>query len=164
MSIAQVDHYYLKALSNYPYDIETVSESLEYALSCEEFHAGTHCLLGRLNMEFLKDNVAAKHHFEMALVSDPNFTDTYTFYSYFLIVQEDLKRAQTVIQKGMQVEGIDKALLIQRQAMIFEKKGKFELAKKQMEVAYQFSFNDTYVSYFDREIKRIKDKIKKKKR
>ena len=164
MNITQADHYYLKALNNYPYEINEVSEALAYALSCEEFHAGAHCLMGRLNMEFLKDFEAARHHFEMALVSDAKFTDTYTFYSYFLIKQDDLQKAQLIIQKGMAIDGIDKALLIQRQAMIFEKKGNYLLAKKQMEVAYQFSFNDAYVYYFDREIKRIKDKIKQVKR
>ncbi|NRA11714.1 MAG: hypothetical protein HRT57_07155 [Crocinitomicaceae bacterium] len=38
--------YYLKAKDNYPYDLPEAMESLEYAMSYNNEHAETHCLMG----------------------------------------------------------------------------------------------------------------------
>jgi hypothetical protein len=51
MNITQADKYFLKAFDAFDYDMEELVESLDYALSHDEEHAPTLCLLGRTHGE-----------------------------------------------------------------------------------------------------------------
>lgn len=57
------NRYVLKALDAYPYNLEEVSESLEYALSYDSEDTTALCLMGRMHGEILKDFEAAKNYF-----------------------------------------------------------------------------------------------------
>ena len=65
-----VDKYLFQALDNYPYNLEDVVESLDYALSYNNKNTMALCLYGRVYAEQLSDYEQAKLYFQEALISN----------------------------------------------------------------------------------------------
>ncbi len=85
MSLTLADQYYIKAIDNYPYNLEESVENLNYALSYAKDHAGVNCLMGRFYFEQLKDLETAEYYFQNALASDLNHLETFVWYAMLLI-------------------------------------------------------------------------------
>jgi hypothetical protein len=89
MAITIADTYFLKAQDNYPWELEEMIESLNYALSYDEDHAEANCLIARFQAEQLKNYKAVEYYFESALASDPLSLNTCKFYCDLLIELRD---------------------------------------------------------------------------
>ena len=161
MSITLADQYFLKALDNYEYDIELSVESLNYALSYNESHAAANCLLARILMEKLKDFPCAMHCFEMALLEDPDYVETYKYYSMLLIWMGDFKKAERIIETGMGKTGMPKLIMMQRKATLLETQGKINLAILELKRGRLLSTSTFDFEYFDNELKRLKKKCRR---
>ena len=131
MSLTLADQYFLKASDHYAYDMEQTVESLNYALSYDEMHPAANCLMGRLLMEKLKRFSEAIHCFERAMVEDPNYVDTYKFYSLLLIWMGKLDKANRIIEIGFTKTGMPKLVMIKRKATVLEAQGKIKEAIKE---------------------------------
>jgi Flp pilus assembly protein TadD len=158
--------YYLQAYEAYPYDLTEALESLSYALSYESDHAGAHCLLGRLNMEQLKQFEKAEYHFEQALISDINNVATYEHYSMLLIILKEYKKAEKLIKHAYSIRGVNIAAMQYREGLLYEFRKNIITAKKLMKQAYDNSCNEEERSFLKSELDRVKSKLnvsKKKK-
>lgn len=164
MSLSLADQYYLKAHDNYIWNIEETVESLNYALSYDEEHAASNCLMGRLLMEKLKRFDEAAHYFELALLADPNYVDTYKHFSRLLIWLGKLDRAEKLIQQGAGKKGMSKLIMIKRSAALLEAKGQIDLAIKEVRRGRLLSSSDIDYNFFNAEKDRLKRKIKKHKK
>jgi len=120
--------------------------------------------MGRLLMEKLKRFHEAVHHFEMALIEDPNFIDTYKYYSKLLIWMGRLEKAEKIINTGIQKLGMPKLLMLLRKASLLEAKGEAHLAIKIHKQGRMLSTCTADFDHFDAEIKRLKKKCKKAKK
>ncbi len=156
--------YYLQAYEAYPYDLTEALESLSYALSYESTHAGAHCLLGRLNMEQLKQFEKAEYHFEQALISDINFVATYEHYSLLLITLREFKRAETLIKHAHTIKGVNVSVMFHREGLLNEYQKNFTQAKRLMKLAYNNSCNEEERSFLKNEFERVKTKLKTSKK
>ena len=153
--------YYLKALSAYPWSPEEVIEMVAYALSYDDEYAPSLCLMGKIQMEYLKDFNTAAHYFNRALIANKNYVETYKQYSLLLIWLGDLNKAELIIRRAETIKGMDKTLCIMRRATIAELKGDFALAVKFTKLGRQLSLNNEWYDYFNNEKIRLKRKIKK---
>lgn len=153
------NRYYLQAYEAYPYDLTETLESLSYALSYDADHAGAHCLLGRLNMEQLKQFEKAEYHFEQALISDINFVATYEHYSMLLIVLKDYKKAQKLIKHAYSIKGINIAAMQYREGLLNEHRKDLMAAKKLMTQAYNNSCHEEERSFLKKELQRVVTKL-----
>lgn len=160
MSISIADTYFLKALSNYPWNVDEVTENLNYALSYDDGHAQAYCLMGRLHMEILKDFKEAEFYFEQAIINDLHYVDTYKWFSLLKIWTGEFDKARKIIAYGLKIKGMDRAILIHRKALISEASGHNIAAQKHMAYAMRCSLSDTHVTFFKDEISRIQDKVK----
>lgn len=160
MGLRTVDQYYLKALDNYPFDLEAVAENLNYALSYDPDHGPANCLMGRTYMEHVKDYAKAAEFFDKAIIGDMDFPDTYKFYSLLKSWQNDYSGAMKIIDYGMKVKGIDKVFLIHIKSIIYESQGAYTKAEIQIQNALKFSFEKNRNEFFKNELSRIKKKIK----
>ena len=70
MATLLADGYYLKAMENYPWELSEALENLNYTLSYDPEHAGANCLMGQLQMHYLKNYQAAEEYFEAARKND----------------------------------------------------------------------------------------------
>ena len=153
--------YYLKAKDRYPYDLEEVVESLNYALSYDEEHAAAHSLMGRFYMEQVSDYQEAFYHYEQALIFDIDFVDTYYHYSKALIMYGDFDTARELLRYAQKIKGICTSCILQRKALLSEREGKLLKAKKMLDKAILRSIDNDEIDFLERELKRIKNKIKK---
>lgn len=163
MNITQADKYFLKALDAFDYDVEELVESLDYALSHDEEHAPTICLLGRTYMEKMKNFSEAQHCFEMALIADKNYVETYKYYSKLLIWIGQLEQAEALINRAEKVTGMPKVVVIQRKAAIYECAGRIDHAMKEVKKGKLLSGCATFYTFFSNEEERLKKKVKKHK-
>ncbi len=160
MSISIADTYYLKAVSSYPWQVEAATENLNFALSYDENHAQANCLMGRLHMEILKDFEGAEFYFEQAIMNDLQYIDTYKWFSLLKIWTGEFDKARKIIDYGMKIKGMDKALLIHRKALICEAQGYSIAAQKLLVYAMRCSLSESYVTFFKDELSRIQTKLK----
>ena len=156
--------YYLQALEAYPYDLTEALDSLSFALSYENNHAGAHCLLGRLNMEQLKQFEIAEYHFEQALISDITYVATYEYFSLLLIILGEYKRAEKLIKHSYTVKGISITAMQYREGLLNEYQKNMLTAKKLMKLAYENSCNQEERTFLKNELERVKSKINAKKK
>lgn len=156
--------YYLQAYEAYPYDLTEALESLSYALSYDSDHAGAHCLLGRLNLEQLKQFKKAEYHFEHALISDINYSATYEYYSLLLIILKDYKKAEKLIKFSYTIKGVNMAVMQHREGLLYESRKNMIKAKKLMKLAYNNSCNEEERSFLKNELDRVESKLKVVKR
>lgn len=94
----------------------------------DERHAPSLCLMGRLQMEILKNFKTAKHYFECALLADSDYVETYKYYSLLLIWLGDLTNAERILKMGENKPGFSKLVAITRRASILENSGKVKEA------------------------------------
>lgn len=156
----------LSELEAYPYDLTEALESLSYALSYESNHAGAHCLLGRLNMEQLKQFEKAEYHFEQALISDIKYIATYEHYSMLLILLKEYEKAEKIIKHAYTIKGVNLSIMQHREGLLNEYKKNMVTAKRFMKLAYDNSCNEEERNFLKNELERVKSKVnaaKKKK-
>jgi len=160
MSITLADSYYLKALDLYPFELDQVTEALNFAISYDNDHAGAHCLLGKLNLYQLGKYREAEDHFEKALASDIDNTETYYAYAELLIQISEYGKAKKLIKYAYKIKGISVWRLNYYEGLIAEIKGKYMKAKKCMKLAYSNSYRKYERDYLKDELERVKSKMK----
>jgi len=157
----QNNTYYLKALDNYPYNLQEAIENLNYALSYDDTCANSHCLMGKLYMEQLLNFEMAKHHFEQALCANLHHIDTYYNFIRLSVKLEEYKQAKKLLRFAKNIKGIYKPALLYAKANMHEKQGKFNAAKAVLKKAIYYSTYNSECKFFKGELDRIKGKLKK---
>ena len=160
MSISLADTYYLKALDLYPYQLDKVTEALNYAISYDDDHAGAHCLLGMLNMYQLGKYIEAEGHFEKALTGDINYAETYYSYANLLIQTGEYGKAKRLIRYAYKIKGANISRLKHSEGLIAEIKGDLLKAKEYMKLAYGRSYRKYEREFLKEELDRVKSKLK----
>lgn len=153
--------YYLKAKDNYPYDLPEAMESLEYAMSYNNEHAGTHCLMGTFYYEQLNDFKEAFYHFEQAMIHDVEHIDTYYFFSMALIEYGEFDKAKTLLKHAETIKGICLSCVFERKALIHEKMGNLKKSEKQLLKAVSMSTSNCEIGNLNLDLERVRKKIKK---
>ncbi|PZP41891.1 MAG: hypothetical protein DI598_17695 [Pseudopedobacter saltans] len=155
--------YYFLALDNFNYDMSLCIENLEYALSYDSDDADTHCLLGRVYSEMLKDYNKAIECFEEALQIDVLNINIYGHYINCLILNEDYKVAEKAILFAKTIKGIDKANIFYLEAFLQERLGNYKKAVALLEEAKKHSFYKNVSDYVEEKRILVKAKLPEKK-
>jgi tetratricopeptide (TPR) repeat protein len=155
--------YYIKAKDNYPYNLEEMLESLNYALSYDEEHAASHCLMGVFHTEQSLEFHKAINHFELALVYNDYFVEIYYHYSTLLIQLNEFTKAVKLLTFAKTIKGVCISCIVQKEALIFEKKGKLKKAKQALNTAISLSLCNDKIEFLNGELKRVKAKLKRQK-
>ena len=164
MSITLADSYYLKALDLYPYELDQVTEALNFAISYDNDHAGAHCLLGMLNLYQLGKYREAEDHFERALASNIDYAETYYSYADLLIQMGEYGKAKKLIKYAYKIKGINVIRLKHIEGLIAEIKGNYVKAKECMKLAYLNSYKKVEREYLKEELDRVNSKLKDQKK
>ncbi len=160
MELTLADHYYFKAADDYPYNLESVSENLNYALSYDPEHTQALCLMGRLFMYKLKDYGMAKTYFQKTLISDMDYPDTYRYLSLLYIWTGDYESADTLIKRAFKIKGTDPSHILYLQALMYECQGDWSSAKAILKKAQLICINSIVIAKIEVAHKRVKCKIK----
>ena len=157
-----VDKYLFQALDNYPYNLEDVVESLDYALSYNNKNTMALCLYGRVYAEQLSDYEQAKLYFQEALILNIFAKEVYSHYIQTLILNEDYEEATKLIDFALTIKGIDKVEILMKKISLFEKTQELKLGLKLMKEVKLSTLNSDYNYLIEETEKRLKQKVGKK--
>ncbi len=160
MATQLAESYYLKALENYPWELSEALEQLQYALSYNNQHPAANCLMGQLQMEYLKNPTEAEYYFEQALVFDAHFTCAYEHLVKLYISQNRLRKAERVLYFMQKLPMVKQTFLFAGISTILEKRGALKLAKQNMQMALACAENQDELTFFQEEVNRLKVKTK----
>ena len=160
-NISLADKYYLKALDNYYYNYELAVEDLSYALSYDDEHARAWCLQGRMQMEILKDFESAKHSFELALLYDHLYVETYKYYTLVLLWTNEFDKTKRLLYKASGIKGMPLSTLQHRWSLYYELQGRIDKALFVVKQSRLLSTDEASYQYFETEIKRLERKMAK---
>jgi len=158
MSLTIADQYYLKALDEYPYDLEFALENINYALSYEREHSGANCMMGLVYMEQFQQYDIAEDYFVESMANDPLNLKTCHAYIKLLIETSQCDKAFKLIAYAQKLKGADKATFLQYTATIYERKKNLLLAKAKLNEALHYAYTSEQMETLEGEIKRLEKK------
>jgi tetratricopeptide (TPR) repeat protein len=156
-----VDKYLFQALDNYPYNLEEVVESLDYALSYNNKNTMALCLYGRVYAEQLLDYEQAKSYFQEALTIDVFAKEVYAHYIQTLILNEDYEEAMLLIDFALTIKGINKVEILMKKVTLFECMKKFKKGLKLIKEIKLSVLNADYNYLIEETEKRLNQKLGK---
>ncbi|MFT5645515.1 MAG: tetratricopeptide (TPR) repeat protein [Aureispira sp.] len=159
-----LNNYVLKAIDAYPYELQETVENLNYALSYENDNAYALYLMGCLQAEQFEDYEKAKQYFAEALANKMDCIKVYPKYILVLIWNHDFDEAQKLIDFTHTVKAVGKGELLVLQASLFECQEAYKKALKTFKKAKLFVYNNSYTSFIESEMNRVKNKLKPKKK
>lgn len=163
MGLTLADNYYLKAKAaadEFCNDWEQVCESLNYALSYDDNHCASLCLLGEIYANHLTMPNKAFECFDRVIAIDTNYKEVYPKYIKCLIRNEELVRAKKLILFSKTIQSVDKAQIYWLSSYLYEKLGNFKSCLKSLKKAKKYCYNDHYFDFMIDEQKRIEKKMK----
>ena len=163
MGLTLADSYYLKAkaaTSGFCSDWEEVCEALNYALSYDENHCASLCLLGEIYAKHLSMPEKAFDCFDKVIAIDTNYEDFYPIYIKYLIWNNKINRAKKLVDFSQTIETISKAEINWLSSYIEETLGNYKTCLKHLKEAKKHCYNDHYFDFMVNEQKRIEKKMK----
>lgn len=149
----------LKALDNYPYNIEDCIESLNYALALESENAVALCLMGRIQAEILKDFETAKSYFQQALFADKRYCEIYPNFIETLYELEEYSEALRLVEFALKIKGVKKGAILYKKAEIFDQMNEHKKALKTLDETVLHARNQSFID----DIEAFKRLIERKK-
>ena len=158
MSLTIADQYYLKALDEYPYDLEFAIENINYALSYEKEHSGANYLMGLIYMEQFQQYELSEDYFVESMANDPLNLKTSRAYIELLIETNQCDKACKLIAYAKKLKGADKATFLQYTAAVHERKKELLQAKAKLNEALHYAYTSDQMENLEKEIKRLEKK------
>ena len=159
-----VNNYIFKALDNYPYYLDEVMESLNYALSYDNKNTMALTLMGKVHAEKLHKYDEAIGYYKQALAENIHAFEVYAPYINALLWNEDYKEAADFIDFAISIKGSDKGILFLKKAILYEQTKKYKKALTFIKLAKKNTYNSEFMETINEEKQRIKAKISKKKK
>ena len=162
MGLTIADSYYLKAkgaMSGWFSDWNEACEALNYALSYDESHCPSLCLLAKVYAEYMYDFDKAFDCYDKVIAINPDYKDAYPDYIMYLIWADENERAERLIDFALTIKGIDNARLNWLSSYINETKGQYKKSLEHLKAAKKVIYNDHYFGFMIDEEERIKKKI-----
>lgn len=163
MGLTLADSYYLKAkvaMDDGCGDWEEACEALNYALSYNEEHCASLCLLGNIYAKHLSMFDKAFACFDKVIGIDTNYEDVYPIYIKYLIWNNKIDRAKKLIDFSKGIETICKAEMYWLSAYIEEVLKNYKICLKYLKKAKRHCYNDSYFNFLIDEQKRIEKKMR----
>lgn len=150
----------IKAIDNYPYNLEECIEGIQFALSSSDNPAMALCLMGRIYAEQFRQYDRAKSYFQDALVEDFQLMEIYPHYINALIENEDYEDAERLMDYSFTLKGLKKDNLWELKIYMLERMAQYDKALECIKSALCEGYDERYLSSIEEAEKRI---IKKKK-
>lgn len=164
MALNIADQYYLKArgaMAGFFSDWEEACEAIGYAISYDENHCPSLCLLGKIQANYLNNYEVAFENFDKCIAANINYVQVYPEYIKVLIWADEVARAWQLLEFARKIKGVDKAELLWCEAHIHEVEHNYKQSLKCLKQAKTLIYNDDYIHFIENEEKRIKKKLKK---
>jgi len=160
MGFTTADKYYLKALDQYPFDMEETMENIAYALSSDGEHAGANALMARIYREQFSDFDKAEYYYKAAMAFDSENLNIITDYIDFLLFMDRVEDVAKLVQYAEKLKGVSISQMNYFRGLAEERKHNFKKALKLFEIALLDAYSEETIDHLNTQIKRVKDKQK----
>ena len=161
MGITIADTYYIKALDNYPYNLEEMLENVNYALSYDNEHPEANTLMARFYTNEVPKYDLAKEYAQRALSSDPNCIEAFKALAVVLMYSGELQELKKVVGYVSTLREANKYYFEGLLAQTYEAKGKLSKAKKILKNATHLCVYDDTLESLQNQLSRVKKKLKR---
>lgn len=161
MGITIADTYYIKALDNYPYDLEEMLENVNYALSYDENHAEANTLMARFYTNEVPKYDLAKEYAQRALASDPSCIGAFSALANVLMYSGELAELQKVVEYVANLKEANRYYFQGLLAQAYEEKGELKVAKAILKFAIRNCVYNSTITDLEARLERVKKKLKK---
>lgn len=158
MAISLADQYYLKALDDYDYNFNEVTENLNYALSYDHEHVGANYLMGKLYLEQFEQYDVAESYFQTAMSLDPKNLKTCNSLVWLFIKTRRFDEAHKLINYASGINGALLPELLRMKALAYELNKDYEQSKQILREAIVESYDTSYIDFLEEELLRIEKK------
>lgn len=131
---------------------------LEDILREEPSFGKAHNHMGWLYKTKYQDYKTADKHFRLALKFDPEYAPTYINYAYMLRDLGRLSELEDLLNKAMQVEGVNRCTVYDEFGSLYELKGDYRKAIRFYKKAIASSLNDKVITDLRAHVKRCRKK------
>lgn len=159
MSISLADQYYIKALDDYPYNLEEAIENIHYALSYDSEHTGALLLMGSFCMEYLHDYVEAESYFLNAMAVNPNIIKLNVKYAELLMMLGEFEKSEKLLIYCKTIKGCDFGYVLMAEGFLREHQKQYEWAIQTFQQAILNGYNSDFIAEVEKCISRVKTKV-----
>ena len=117
------------------------------------------CLQGHVLMTYLQEFTAAEEAYRQALRNAPDYVELYYEYTGLLLRMDRSTEAIAILNRGMQVPGIEKDLLYRLMGQVYERESRWNDAMEEYTRAVRYSFEQDRISIYINDIERVKTKM-----
>lgn len=139
-------------------EIELAKNELEELLFDAPDFGKAHGYLGWIFANFYNNNKRAELHFLYSIKFDPEFVGAYINYSIMLLKSVRVKEAKEILDGALLRDALDKSLIYEVYADVFEFEGKLSKAVKMLKRALKFSIDPFQQEHLITSLKRLKRK------
>ena len=168
MSFTIGENYLIKALDAYPYNMDEVCESLNYALSYDEDCDKAWCLHGKVMANYLKDYASAEESLMRSLSINPQHMEALIELMWLYLGQDRLDELDRCLQEFKKIRGADQALAYRFESILHERNNRLSESIESIKTARTYTYNKAFDDFLVEERNRLKAKrkrwIKKEKR
>lgn len=137
-------------------EAEALSE-LQVLLARQPDAGAARALLGRLLMINLHDMAGAEEAFKQALRTAPNYGPLYYDYGALLIQSDKGTEAVAILNRALEVAGIEKDKIYRLFGNLYERQAKWEDALEYYRMALMWSLESPEI--FEKDLERIRRKM-----
>ena len=116
--------------------------------------------LGLLYFQYFKNQVTAEENFKNAISASPEFTESYLFYSAFLLSQERFAEMNAHLNKVSEIPGVKKNEVYELYGKKNELMEKYDDAIDFYKKAIKYTFSDEEIVLYEKAMQRCN--VKKK--
>lgn len=139
--------------------VEESLNELNLILARQPEYGKGQALLGHLLFHYYRDFVSAEEAFRKAMRQSPNHDETYLDYASLLLQLERFTETVAVLNKAMEVPGIEKDKAYRIFGMLSERQEKWDEAIDYFSKALIFTFSLASIKLYEEDIQRA---LKKK--
>lgn len=132
---------------------------LEQALEINPKHGRANNHLGWLYETKYQDLTKAEEYYKKAIEFAPEYPPGYTNYAVALSTLERYDELAQLLEKAMNVPGINKEALYNEYGIMYERQGKFQEAIEHYQKGLNMAMNDNAIERYKKSIDRCKTKM-----
>lgn len=155
-----IEEKYLKAVEKADYGkTPKALLLLKEIIENDPLYARAHYQLGKIYYYDIKDYQTAGYHFKTCMALEPGFPDNYFDYLNLLVFLKMGKQAEIVIEKALQVPGVDAADIYSLQGLLYEKNKNLAKALTAYQSAYMEVTDKPTRKDIEESMERVKAKM-----
>lgn len=116
-------------------------------------------LYGQILFQYLSDFTAAEEAFRISMRLTPAFPDLYYGYAALLLRLDKGTETVAVLNRSLEVPGIEKDRIYQLFGRLYEREGKWEDAMEYFLKAVFYSFEEAKVAEYRKDVERVRSKM-----